>query len=303
MTIRHSATIYFALQGFAVIAWWLILLLMPQSRIYFALEKTSETSLLAFWLADLIFLAIGSLALSFLCFRESKMLTYVLWLVVGAFGYATIYCLAFAMLTDIGWLGVVMMSIAAVWSGNFAIGLSLKEMVFREAKPTSTNWILIKTFSQIAVVWTLVLVVFPNIIVILERKLDFEQFGFPFQTAISILLFISISFVGVSSAITMSKIGKGTPLPLDAATKLVVSGVYAYIRNPMAVSGIGQALVVGLYLGSPFVLTYAIIGGCIWQFIFRKLEEDYLLEKFGADYEKYREEVKCWIPNLKKYKA
>jgi protein-S-isoprenylcysteine O-methyltransferase Ste14 len=302
MTIRHSATTYFALQGFGVIAWWLMLIFSPQTRSYFTFERHSELSLLAFWLADLLFLSIGSFAVSILCYRESKLLVHALWLVVGAIGYATIYCLAFAMLSDFGWLGVMMMSIAAVWSGNFAIGLSLKQMVFREAKPASTNWILLKTFSQIVVVWTIILIIFPSIIVILERKLGFEQFAFPFQTAISILLFVGISSLGVSGAITMSKIGKGTPLPLDAATKLVISGVYAYIRNPMAVSGIGQALVVGLYLGSPFVSLYAIMGGCIWQFIFRKLEEDYLFGKFGEEYEKYREHVKCWIPRLTAFK-
>jgi protein-S-isoprenylcysteine O-methyltransferase Ste14 len=69
----------------------------------------------------------------------------------------------------------------------------------------------------------------------------------------------------------------------------------------MAISGVGQGLAVGLFLGSPLVLIYALMGGLIWQLIFRPLEEADLLEHFGVDYEMYRSEVHCWIPRLRPY--
>jgi protein-S-isoprenylcysteine O-methyltransferase Ste14 len=99
----------------------------------------------------------------------------------------------------------------------------------------------------------------------------------------------------------MSTIGRGTPLPLDHAHELVVVGPYRYVRNPMAVSGVGQGLMVALFLGSPLVAVYALMGSGIWQHIFRPLEEDDLAARFGADYENYRREVKCWIPRLTPY--
>ena len=99
MKIRFSAAIYFALQGFAVISWWLLLFFVPVSRKYFQLESDSETSLLAFWLADLSFLGIGSLVAAWLCFRESRHASVALWFVVGAISYATFYSLAFALFT------------------------------------------------------------------------------------------------------------------------------------------------------------------------------------------------------------
>ncbi len=100
----------------------------------------------------------------------------------------------------------------------------------------------------------------------------------------------------------MSKIGRGTPLPLDYAPNLVAKGAYSYVRNPMAISGIGQGLAVGLFLGSPLVLLYALMGAFIWQIIFRPLEETDLQNRFGEDYEDYCKNVRCWIPNLKPYK-
>ena len=300
--IRLSASIYFALQGAAVVAWWILLFSVPASRKFFQMGD-SETILLAFWLPDLFLLGTGSLIVSAFCWFDNKFLQIALWFVVGTIAYATFYCLAFAMMTDSGWLGVVLMFPAMIWSGNFAIGLSptFKELMFRNSVEAKTSWILAKTFTQIIIVWGLILFVFPALIVRLEIKLGIAQFTFPMQKIISAILFCAISFVGVSGAISMAKIGRGTPLPLDSATKLVVAGIYAFVRNPMAISGIGQGLAVGLFLGSPLVLLYALMGGLIWQMIFRPLEEDDLQKRFGADYENYRKSVRCWIPRLTRF--
>ncbi len=300
--IRLSASVYFVLQGAAVLVWWILLFAVPTSRKYFQMGD-SETILLAFWLPDLFLLAVGSLVVSAFIWFENKFLTLAIWFVVGSISYATFYCLAFAMMTDSGWLGVILMFPAMIWSGNFAIGLSptVKEIMFRNSVEAKTSWILAKTFAQIVVVWGLILFVFPALIVRLETKLGIAQFTFPLQKIIAPLLFILLSSIGVSGAITMAKIGRGTPLPLDSATKLVVAGIYSFVRNPMAISGIGQGLAVGLFLGSPLVLLYALMGGAIWQVIFRPLEEDDLLERFGADYENYRANVRCWIPRRKKF--
>lgn len=96
----------------------------------------------------------------------------------------------------------------------------------------------------------------------------------------------------------MSMEGGGTPLPLDHASKLVVSGPYRYIRNPMAFSGIGQGLVVALAWGSPLVAVYALIGSLVWQLVFRPLEEEDLEKRFGEPYLEYKNSVRCWVPTF-----
>lgn len=302
MKIPHTAAIYYALQGIAIVAWWILLFFVPASRKYFLLESNSELSLLAFWMADLSLLGIGSIVTAWLCFRDNLHASNVSWLVTGAISYATLYCLAFAFYTDSGWLGVALMLPAMIWSGNYSIGLSsVSNTMFRQSTPSSINWILSKTFIQIAVIWSLILIVFPYFITILEDKLGVLRIGFPFQKIIAAIFFVGISLVGLTSAYTMSKIGKGTPLPLDAARNLVVAGSYSYIRNPMAVSGIGQGLAVALFLGSPLTAVYALMGAFIWQFIFRPLEEEDLRKRFGADYENYCRAVRCWIPRRRPY--
>lgn len=286
-----------------MIAWWILLIAVPTSRKYFQMGD-NENILLAFWLPDLFLLAFGSLVLSWLIIANHKFMPIVLWFTVGTVSYASFYCLSFAWMTDTGWLGVVAMFPAMIVSGNFAIGLTpqFHEKMFRHSKEGKTSWILTKTLTQIIVVWTLILVVFPLIIVQIEAKIGISRFSFPFQTILAIILFPFISLIGLASAYSMAKIGRGTPLPMDTASKLVVSGIYSYVRNPMAISGIGQGFLVGFLLGSPLVLLYALLGAFIWQFIYRRLEEDDLIQKFGADYENYRRKVRCWIPDFKPYK-
>ena len=302
MKIPQSASIYFMLQAIAVFVWWITLFFFPPSRSVFRMGE-SDAVLLAFWLPDLFLLAVGSLVASAFCFFSNKFTVIAVWLVVGAIAYASLYCLSFAVLSDSGWLGVTLMLPATLWSGVFAMALSpnVTELMFRRSEDAKTSWILVKTAMQIIVVWSLILFVFPVLIVRLEAKLGIPQFAFPMQKTISAILFCSISLVGLSGAHAMARIGRGTPLPLDAARKLVVSGIYSFVRNPMAISGIGQGLAVGLFLGSPLVLVYALMGGFIWQLIFRPLEEADLARNFGADYENYCRNVRCWIPRIKSY--
>lgn len=300
--IRRNAIVYFMLQGFGVAAWWMTLWLKPGSRELFRMNS-DEATLLAFWMPDLAIMFAGSLVVAVLIATRNSLIVPVVWFVVGATAYATFYCFSSALMTDLGWLGFVMMAGATILSGNFAIALTpqLSTEMFRTSKEGNTRWILVKTFAQITVVWSMILLVLPLIIVRIESKIGIPQFGFPMQIPLMGIVFVLVSSIGISSAIVMSKIGRGTPLPLDAAPKMVVSGVYGYVRNPMAISGIGQGLVVGFMLGSPLVIAYALTGGIIWQLIYRRLEEDDLVERFGSDYESYRDSVRCWIPNFARY--
>jgi len=265
------------------------------------LEAGSQTSLMAFQLPDVVFVAAGSLIAAYLVYTRNRYEIAALWLLTGAISYATAYTFSLVFATDTGWLGVMMMAPAMLWSGVFATALTVKSEMFRQAKATSTNYVLFKTLLQIVVAWGLILFVFPYVITLVEDKLGIARLAFPFQGPIAAVLFIALSSMGIYSAVVMSRIGKGTPLPLDHASDLVVFGPYAYVRNPMAVSGIGQGLAVALFLGSPLVAIYALMGSAIWQFVFRPLEEDDMAARFGEEFIRYRDAVKCWVPRRQRY--
>lgn len=109
--------------------------------------------------------------------------------------------------------------------------------------------------------------------------------------------------LGLVSASIMALHGRGTPLPLDPASRLVVRGPYAHVRNPMAIGGLAQGVGIGLVFGSWGVLVYVATGALLWQMFVRRWEEADLLKRFGEPYARYRVEVPCWRPKRTPYRG
>ena len=303
MDTRKITPTYFSLQALAVLAWWVTLWLQPNSRRHFMPPNSDEVFLLAFCLPDLSLIVIGSFAASFLCHREKASANVVLWLVVGSLGYATLYCLTLSLLTDSAWVSVVMM--AASLGASLILTLLFlysPQTLFRQASPSEPFLNLAKTLGQITIFWSFFLFAVPVLIRRVETELGVPQFHFSGQRWLAIGLFSLLSALGLWSGVTMSWLGAGTPLPVDGTRQLVVRGPYAFVRNPMALAGMGQGLAVGVYLGSVLVMLYSIAGSFVWNNVARPLEEVELVEKFGAPYECYRAEVKCWWPRLSPYR-
>ena len=67
----------------------------------------------------------------------------------------------------------------------------------------------------------------------------------------------------------------------------------------MAIGGLTQGAAVGVYVGSWTVMIYTLAGGIIWNVLVRPLEEEHLHREFGAAYDDYQKELKCWIPTMR----
>ena len=93
--------------------------------------------------------------------------------------------------------------------------------------------------------------------------------------------------------------GKGTLAPWDPPRKLVVSGPYRYVRNPM-ISGVlliiaGQTLFHGSRTLASWLLTFFVIN----QIYFMISEEPMLEARFGEQYGFYKKNVPRWIPRVR----
>lgn len=294
--IARLAGSYFGIQAAGILGWWTLLFLRPEYRAHFQIDPGSEASLLAFLPPDLL-LAAGSLAASLLCFRRSRLLTPMLWLVAGGVTYATLYCLAGSLLTGSGWLGFLLMAPAMLLSTVFAAALSPESRhLFRRARPGSPRWNLAKTAAQIALFWSVLLFLVPAFLSDLQAWIGLNRLAPPAHEPVGAALFLGFSALGLWSGATMSRLGLGTPLPLDAPRRLVVEGPYAFVRNPMAVAGLGQGIAVAVYTSSLLVLAYVLLGTLVWQYVVRPLEEEDLRSHFGDPYEQYQREVRCWLP-------
>ena len=96
--------------------------------------------------------------------------------------------------------------------------------------------------------------------------------------------------------------GLGTPAPIFPTSRLVVSGLFRYVRNPMYVAVGALIFGQGLLFGSISVLEYGI---AVWIgfFLFVLLyEEPTLRRTFGPEYEEFRANVPRWIPRFRPWR-
>jgi protein-S-isoprenylcysteine O-methyltransferase Ste14 len=97
--------------------------------------------------------------------------------------------------------------------------------------------------------------------------------------------------------------GIGTPAPVAPTERLVVGGLYRYVRNPMylavAATLVGQALL----LWQPVLLLYAAAFGAAVASFVRWYEEPTLLRQFGEQYDAYRRAVPAWWPRRRPWEG
>jgi protein-S-isoprenylcysteine O-methyltransferase Ste14 len=300
--VLRTAGIYLLVQAFAVAGWWIVLVAHPPARMPFRLGGAGEEALLAFWFPDLVLLAAGSAGAGLLVLLRHALAPTAAAAVAGAALYATLYCVAGALLTDGGWWSVAAMLPAGLLSSVFAVAVNpVARAYMRAAAPRPAAANLARTGVQIAVFWSVLLVVVPVLLVRLESELGVPRARAGAPVVLGAAAFLGASLLGLWSAWTMAGRGEGTPLPLDSTRRLVMSGPYAHVRNPMAMAGLAQGMAVALVAGSATVAAYALLGTALWQGVARPIEEDDLARRFGGAYDRYRREVRCWIPRRRPY--
>ena len=109
---------------------------------------------------------------------------------------------------------------------------------------------------------------------------------------------VGLALVGRTVAL-FARVGEGTLAPWDPTRRLVVVGPYRYVRNPM-ISGVLAILIgetLAFWSGALLVWTAAVFAlNAIYMPL---IEEPGLRSRFGADYDRYCENVRRWVPRLR----
>lgn len=279
----------YLLQCFLILAWWIGLSVSEPFFAAFQFPGIPAVAFKAFLAADLVLIAGLSLVRGYVKQRELE------WVIFGAFAYATLYCIQATIMTGGGYLGTVTMTVGLAYNAL----LCLNHRSFQSAKQSSNIVNGLKTFIQIVSVWFATLIFIPHLLVQAFGASPAEWWSLRMDTAV--LLFTGCGLLGLTSSWYMVVQGKGTPIPLDQTNVLVTSGPYRFVRNPMAVAGIGQGLAVALAWGSVSIFIYTLIGVIVWQWVVRPMEEENLLSRFGPSYTRYRAAVACWLPRFTPY--
>ena len=102
----------------------------------------------------------------------------------------------------------------------------------------------------------------------------------------------------------VSYAGSETRTTTVGGSYLVISGPFAYVRNPLYVGNILMYFGVGVmsFALFPYLQVFALLFFFIQYWLIVGLEENYLIESFGDDYHDYKKNVPRFFPRLSKYK-
>ena len=136
--------------------------------------------------------------------------------------------------------------------------------------------------------------------IIIDRLLNLPR---PLPDDARLLVSIPMIAVGVSvtawSVFHFLKV-KGTPVPFNPPPKVVKTGPYRYVRNPM-LTGVFLILF-GIGFGANsvslvvfFTPLYVLIN--VWEL--KKIEEPELIRRLGDEYIEYRKQTPMFIPRCR----
>jgi protein-S-isoprenylcysteine O-methyltransferase Ste14 len=96
--------------------------------------------------------------------------------------------------------------------------------------------------------------------------------------------------------------GRGTPAPVAPTDRLVVSGLYRHVRNPMYLAVVGAVLGQALLFGNAALLVYAASLAVLFHLFVRAYEEPTLRRRFGGSYAAYQRGVPRWWPRIRPWR-
>jgi len=91
-------------------------------------------------------------------------------------------------------------------------------------------------------------------------------------------------------------VGRGTPAPIVPTERLVVSGLYRHVRNPMYLAVVSIVFGQALLFGSTTLLWYGALVWLAFHLFVRLYEEPTLRRRYGEQYDRYRASVRRWRP-------
>lgn len=93
-----------------------------------------------------------------------------------------------------------------------------------------------------------------------------------------------------------ARVGRGTLAPWDPTRRLVVTGPYRHVRNPMIAAVAAVLAGEALLHRSPRLAAWLLLFVAINQLYFVLSEEPGLERRFGDEYRRYRRAVPRWLP-------
>jgi len=146
------------------------------------------------------------------------------------------------------------------------------------------------------------IVLFPGTVVIYIPYRIISPTSISDPTAWSLIQYTAVLLLSFGISILLkciwdfAHIGKGTLAPFDETKKLIIVGLYRYVRNPMYVGVMLILLSESWFFWSSQLLGYTGLCFVVANFIVIGYEENRLRYKYDKEYRRYCDNVRRWIP-------
>jgi len=121
-------------------------------------------------------------------------------------------------------------------------------------------------------------------------------------------IFVSVPLIVIGATLALWTVclffqARGSPVPLNPPQKLVTSGLYSRIRNPMVLGWVIMLFGVGILLNSvSLVAIFTPLFILLNVLYLKTIEEREMEKKFGKEYLKYKQSVPMFLPRLRRRK-
>lgn len=162
------------------------------------------------------------------------------------------------------------------------------------ARDKHVGW---RAAAQALVTGILMFVMLPAVILEHAGRSVWEAWQWPAwqQSALLNALLIPV-VLGLAGSQEFAERGHGTPIPFDPPKRLVVTGPYAYVANPMQICIVWTLLVLGIAYQSVLLAAAAGMAVIYALGVVRWHHAIDLVPRFGEAWRTYRSHVGNWLP-------
>jgi len=121
-------------------------------------------------------------------------------------------------------------------------------------------------------------------------------------------LFLSLPILVIGATIALGTVysfarARGSPVPLNPPQKLLTTGLYSQVRNPMLLGWFVMLLGMGILLNAfSLIFIFTPLFILLNVLYVKTIEEKEMEKKFGEQYLKYKKSVPTFIPRFSKQK-
>ena len=146
--------------------------------------------------------------------------------------------------------------------------------------------------------WTVFLL--PAIVLQVDGKSIFDVFG---MQPVAIVIFTAgmlvSMLIGYLALYEFAAVGGGTPIPFDPPQRLVVTGVYSVVANPLQISTLLMLTCIMFAYRSYLMLVPIAILILYCEIFVRWHHSIDIEQRFHRDWEDYRSKVNNWVPQFR----